>query len=183
MRVRRAAPRSSCRPPGPTDHLATDVVEDLRWFDVDTRAGAECPAVHAGRLAHRGHVLVYCAAVHPNHWPVHRDDPRDPSFFVSSVDSREGSVSGSAPFAYKLNWQSVSCVDHGDDRRQLSNERHVELLDRQPFVKGRTHFNAKRTLNASDLGRSCKSVAGGIYLSISVRAWLVSSGLFPRAIP
>jgi len=41
---------------------------------------------------------------------------------------------GSALFAYKLNWQSVMFVGYGDDR-ELSDQRRLEHLDRQFFVK------------------------------------------------
>ena len=59
---------------------------------------------------------------------------RDPSLYVSSVDARSGTFSGSALFAYKLNWQSVMFVGYGDDR-ELLDQRHLERLDRQVFVK------------------------------------------------
>jgi hypothetical protein len=59
---------------------------------------------------------------------------RDPLLFVSNVDTRSGTFSGSALFAYKLNGQSVMFVGYGDNR-EMSDARRVEKLDRQFFVK------------------------------------------------
>ena len=46
---------------------------------------------------------------------------RDPSLFTSVVARRDGDFSGSALFAYKLNWQSVMFVGYGDERDILDN--------------------------------------------------------------
>ena len=40
----------------------------------------------------------------------------EPRLFKATVDPRAGAFSGSALFAYKLNWQSVMFVGYGDDR-------------------------------------------------------------------
>jgi hypothetical protein len=50
------------------------------------------------------------------------------------VDARSGTFGGSALFSYKLNWQSVMFVGYGDDR-ELLDERRLERVDRQLFVK------------------------------------------------
>jgi len=59
---------------------------------------------------------------------------RDPSLYLSEVAARSGAFSGSALFAYKLNWQSVMFVGYGDDRT-LTDEHRLEKADRQFFVK------------------------------------------------
>ena len=59
---------------------------------------------------------------------------RDPFLYQAAVDERSGQFSGSALFAYKLNWQSVMFAGYGDDR-ELSDQRRLERLDRQFFVK------------------------------------------------
>ncbi|HEY3885520.1 MAG TPA: hypothetical protein VGL62_09960, partial [Vicinamibacterales bacterium] len=58
----------------------------------------------------------------------------DPSLYLTPVSARAGDFSGSALFAFKLNWQSVMFVGYGDDR-ELSDIRRLEPLDRQLFVK------------------------------------------------
>ena len=59
---------------------------------------------------------------------------RDPSLYLSSVAADSGTFSGSALFAYKLNWQSVLFLGYGDDR-ELSDQNRLERADRQFFVK------------------------------------------------
>jgi hypothetical protein len=59
---------------------------------------------------------------------------RDPSLYTSPVAPRSADFSGSALFAYKLNWQSVIFVGYGDDR-ELSDLNRLEKLDREFFVK------------------------------------------------
>jgi hypothetical protein len=59
---------------------------------------------------------------------------RDPSLYLTSVQARSGSFTGSALFAYKLNWQSVLFLGYGDDR-DLSLDNRLEKTDRQLFVK------------------------------------------------
>ncbi len=50
------------------------------------------------------------------------------------MPEHSGTYSGSALFAYKLNWQSVMYVGYGDDR-DLSELNRLEQTDRSFFVK------------------------------------------------
>jgi hypothetical protein len=59
---------------------------------------------------------------------------RDPSLYLSSTSPANGTLSGSALLAYKLNWQSVLFLGYGDDR-ELSDLNRLERSDRQFFVK------------------------------------------------
>ncbi len=54
--------------------------------------------------------------------------------YLSPVSPADGTFSGTALFAYKLNWQSVLFVGYGDDR-ELSDLNRLEPADRQFFVK------------------------------------------------
>ena len=47
---------------------------------------------------------------------------------------KSGDFSGSALFAYKLNWQSVLFLGYGDDR-VLDERSHLQQTGRQLFVK------------------------------------------------
>jgi len=53
---------------------------------------------------------------------------------VSRVDPRSGTFSGSALFAYKINWQSVMFIGYGDER-ELADGRRLQPSERQFFVK------------------------------------------------
>jgi hypothetical protein len=50
------------------------------------------------------------------------------------VQVRGGDFSGSALFAYKVNWQSVVFVGYGDTRELTAADR-LQPTDRQFFVK------------------------------------------------
>jgi hypothetical protein len=59
---------------------------------------------------------------------------RDSSLYVEPVESRSGTLSGSALLAYKINWQSVLFIGYGDDR-ELSTGDRLQPASRQFFVK------------------------------------------------
>ena len=59
---------------------------------------------------------------------------RDAALFLGPSPAHDGFFSGSALFAYKINWQSVMFIGYGDDR-ELSDIRRLDPLDRQFFVK------------------------------------------------
>ena len=58
---------------------------------------------------------------------------RDPGLYTFAVTRRDDAFSGSALFAYKLNWQTLVFLGYGDDRT-LQDER-LEKADRQLFLK------------------------------------------------
>jgi len=53
---------------------------------------------------------------------------------IKPTSPHDGFFSGSALFAYKINWQSVMFVGYGDDR-ELSDVHRLSPLDHQVFVK------------------------------------------------
>jgi hypothetical protein len=60
---------------------------------------------------------------------------RDPTLYSSGVARKDGSFSGSALFAYKLNWQTVLFVGYGDNRDLDEAGEHLGRVDRQFFMK------------------------------------------------
>jgi hypothetical protein len=117
----------------PTDHLALDLIENIRWLNetgpslVDARLFTQQVSRLKGTYTFTSRLFVrvigqYVATTN------------DPSLFITAVDARSGDFSGSALLAYKLNWQSVMFVGYGDDR-ELSDDRRLQPLDRQLFVK------------------------------------------------
>ncbi len=60
---------------------------------------------------------------------------RDPSLYTFAVTRRDDAFSGSALFAYKLNWQTVLFLGYGDDRalEELSNR--LQRSGRELFLK------------------------------------------------
>jgi hypothetical protein len=59
---------------------------------------------------------------------------REPRLYQSVVTRQSGVFSGSALFAYKINWQSVLFVGYGDDR-QSDDEHGLRPVGQQLFVK------------------------------------------------
>ena len=59
---------------------------------------------------------------------------RDPSLYTFGVSEKDGDFSGSALFAYKLNWQTVLFLGYGDNRA-LSEVDELEQAGRQFFLK------------------------------------------------
>jgi hypothetical protein len=59
---------------------------------------------------------------------------RDPSLYTFEVSRKDGAFSGSALFAYKVNWQSVLFLGYGDERL-LTEGDSLERSARQLFLK------------------------------------------------
>jgi Domain of unknown function (DUF5916) len=117
----------------PTDHLALDLLENTRWLNVDNSqpVGARLFIQRVSRV--KG-TYTFTSRLFVRVIGQYVATTRNPSMYLSDVDARSGEFGGSALFAYKLNWQSVMFVGYGDDR-ELMDQRHLERLDRQVFVK------------------------------------------------
>jgi hypothetical protein len=59
----------------------------------------------------------------------------DPSLYPFPIPKRDQGFSGSALFAYKLNWQTVLFVGYGDDRTFAVDTDRLERSGRQLFLK------------------------------------------------
>ncbi|PYQ54222.1 MAG: hypothetical protein DMF78_06765 [Acidobacteria bacterium] len=62
------------------------------------------------------------------------DTRRDAALYLSAIARRDASFTGSALFAFKLNWQTVLFLGYGDNRA-LSEQETLERSDRQFFLK------------------------------------------------
>jgi hypothetical protein len=117
----------------PTDHLALDVIENTRWLNVDGALSADA-RLFTQRVSRVKGTYTFTSRLFVRVIGQYVATTRDASLYISSVDARSGTFGGSALFAYKVNWQSVMFVGYGDDR-ELSDQRRLEPLDRQFFVK------------------------------------------------
>jgi hypothetical protein len=59
---------------------------------------------------------------------------RDLSLYLSPVTPHDGAFTGSALFAYKLNWQSVLFIGYGDSR-ELTTDSRLAPVGREFFTK------------------------------------------------
>jgi len=117
----------------PFDHLEISLLENHQWLSVDDAAGVSRQLFHASvsrvratyNFTSRSFVRVigqYVAAT------------RDLSLYLSPVTPHDGAFTGSALFAYKLNWQSVLFIGYGDSRELTTNSR-LAPVGREFFTK------------------------------------------------
>jgi hypothetical protein len=120
----------------PTNHLELALVQNQRWLNVpDPRAiDAARRRLFVARVSRMKSTYTFTARSFARVIAQYVTTDRDPLLYTSAVQPNSGSLSGSALFAYKLNWQSVMFVGYGDDR-ELSDLNRFEKADRQFFIK------------------------------------------------
>src|SRR4029079_3830281 len=117
----------------PTIHLELAAVDSHQWLHVDDAAGESQPLFTA-RVARLRGTYTFTARLFVRLIGQYVSTDRDPALYLNPVPEHSGTYSGSALFAYKLNWQSVMYVGYGDDR-ELSELNRLEQTDRSFFVK------------------------------------------------
>ena len=98
----------------PTAHLALDLIGERQWIDetVDGREGRLFTATVARAKA----IYVFNSRMFFRVIGQYIETTRDPLLWTFPVLEKESEFSGSALFAYKLNWQTVAYVGYGDNR-------------------------------------------------------------------
>ncbi|MEO8432680.1 MAG: DUF5916 domain-containing protein [Acidobacteriota bacterium] len=120
----------------PTDHLAIQLNAARRWLDVTPDIGGSRERLFTAEIGRLKGTYTFTARAFfraiAQYTRVKRDLGlyRDPS----GLDAQEGTFSGSALVAYKLNWQSVLFLGYGDNRT-LTETNTFERQDRQLFLK------------------------------------------------
>jgi Domain of unknown function (DUF5916) len=117
----------------PTDHLELRLNADRRWLDVraeDGRRGRLFTAcVERLRATYTFSARTFLRLI--GQWV---ETERDPSLYTFAIAPIEGGFSGSALFAYKLNWQTVLFLGYGDERALVAEDR-LEPTGRELFLK------------------------------------------------
>ena len=116
----------------PTDHLAIDALEEMRSLHVGTGASEQRLLVQRVSRVKATYSLTSRMFVRAIGQYV--ATTKTPSLYAAPVQMRGGEFSGSALFAYKVNWQSVVFVGYGDTRELTAADR-LQPTDRQFFVK------------------------------------------------
>jgi hypothetical protein len=116
----------------PTDHLALDVIQNMRSLNVDVASAQG--RLFIQRVSRVKATYTFTSRLFVRAIGQYVATTRDPSLYTVPVDPRSGDFSGSALFAYKLNWQSVIFVGYGDDRTLLPAG-DLAPVDRQFFAK------------------------------------------------
>jgi len=116
----------------PTAHLAINVLQNTQSLRVDV--GGERGRLFIERISRVNSTYTFTSRIFVRLIGQYVSAERNQALYSSSITAREGDFSGSALFAYKLNWQSVLFAGIGDDH-ELSDIHRLEPLDRQFFVK------------------------------------------------
>jgi len=117
----------------PTDHLALDFNADHQWLDVNAGGGLS-GRLFTAQIERLKATYNFTARSFLRLIGQYLDVDRDPRLYTFPVDAKSGSFTGSALFAYQLNWQTVLFVGYADDRLQnpLGD---LQRADRLVFVK------------------------------------------------
>jgi hypothetical protein len=116
----------------PSDHLELTGLWNVRWVDVQPAGpyqrlfDAQVSRLRA-TWSFNAHAFIRLIAQYVS-------TTQDPSLYIDTVDRRSADLTGSALFAYKINWQSVLFVGYGDDR-QVDDTHGLTPVGRQLFVK------------------------------------------------
>lgn len=117
----------------PTDHLEMQLNFDRRWLDVTNEQGVSGRLFTAdvGRLkaTYTFNAQSWLRLI--GQWI---DTARRPDLYTFEIDDGGGSFSGSAVFAYKLNWQTVLYVGYSDTQVRDDFDS-LQPADRQFFAK------------------------------------------------
>lgn len=116
----------------PTDHLAIDALEVMRSLRV--AFGAPEQRLFVQRVSRVKATYTFTSRMFVRAIGQYVATTKTPSLYATPVQPRAGDFSGSALFAYKVNWQSVVFVGYGDTR-ELTAADHLQPTDRQFFVK------------------------------------------------
>jgi len=113
----------------PMNHLELEILEDHQWLNV-----LDDQRLFSARVSRLRGVYTFTPRMFVRLIAQYVSTERDPSLYVEPVPGQSAVFSGSALFAYKLNWQSVLFVGYGDDRDRVDVNR-LEPSSRQFFVK------------------------------------------------
>jgi hypothetical protein len=116
----------------PTDHLAIAVLHNSRSLHVDLAGRSS--RLFQERVSRVNTTYTFTSRMFVRLIGQYVTTRRAPALYLARVGARDGTFSGSALFAYKLNWQSVLFAGYGDDRA-LADTRRLQPLDRQFFIK------------------------------------------------
>jgi hypothetical protein len=116
-----------------TDHLELRLDEQARWLNVDTGSGPRA-RLFTARVDRTRITYTLTSRAFVRLIGQYVSTRRDPSLYASQVDRNDGSFTGSALLAYKLNWQTVLYAGYGDNRDRLASG-DLAPSERQFFVK------------------------------------------------
>jgi Domain of unknown function (DUF5916) len=118
----------------PTNHLELRFNDSRRWLNVDNAAGSRA-RLFTARVDRLRAQYTFTARVFLRVIGQYVSTRRDPTLYATEVARKDGAFSGSALFAYKLNWQTVLFAGYGDRRELDDTGQHLDRVGRQFFMK------------------------------------------------
>ncbi len=119
----------------PTDHLELQLNGNRRWLEVSsTGTGPRDQRLFTAEVARLMATYTFTSRTFLRLIGQQIRNEFDPELYTFPVPARDESFSGSALFAYKLNWQTVLFLGYGDDRL-LSESDRLEPARRELFFK------------------------------------------------
>jgi hypothetical protein len=118
----------------PTDHLKLDLVADRSWVNVDPGDGGGSRRLFTADVGRVKVVYTFTARAFLRLIGQVVETRRDPSLYTFAVTPKDSEFTGSALFAYKINWQTVMFLGYGDNRT-FTEADHYAKAGHQFFLK------------------------------------------------
>jgi len=119
----------------PTDHLELQLNGNRRWLDVSpTGSGPRDQRLFTAEVARLKATYTFTSRAFLRLIGQRIRNDFTPALYTFPVPERDESFTGSALFAYKLNWQTVLFLGYGDERA-LSEADRLEPASRDLFFK------------------------------------------------
>jgi hypothetical protein len=117
----------------PNDHLELRGNASVRWLDDD--AGFGTSRLFTAQVERLRAVWAFNAKSFVRLIGQYQQTQRDPTLYTFPVAQKDALFSGSALFAYKLNWQTVFYAGYGDNRTFTPLTEQLEPSGNQAFMK------------------------------------------------
>lgn len=117
----------------PTDHLLLALTYNYQALDVDV-PGRGRERLFTSDVSRLKAVYLFSARTWLRLVGQWVETERRPELYLAQVAAREGALSGSLVFAYKLNWQTVLYLGYADNR-ELDPREELQAAGRQGFFK------------------------------------------------
>ncbi|HQR45114.1 MAG TPA: DUF5916 domain-containing protein, partial [Thermoanaerobaculia bacterium] len=117
----------------PFDRLELEANSQFEWLNVTAESG-ERGRLFTALAEYLKVTFHFSAHAYLRLIGQYLETNRNPALYTVPVPERTGGLSGSALFAYRLNWQTVFFLGYGDNR-VLTERNDLVLSDRQFFLK------------------------------------------------
>jgi len=118
----------------PTNHLRLEFLGARSWVDVDPGDGGGSRRLFTADIGRIKATYTFTARAFLRLIGQIVETRRDPSLYTFDVSRKDATLTGSALFAYKINWQTVMFLGYGDNRTLLEDD-HYAKAGHQFFLK------------------------------------------------